>query len=749
MNTTLKRVLAILVILLIAFGWYVTLFGLGSVMEPTKDKIKLGLDIKGGVYVVMEAQTDLKGEELTDLMNQTQAVIEQRVNEMGLAEPVVTVEGQKRIRVELPGAEDAEEAIEQIGRTAQLQFALADGTIVLDGSNVKDATTGTADDGGYAVNLEFDSEGADLFAEATQTAYSGSVTSATEGVSNNAIMIILDDQIISAPVVNEPISGGVCQISGGFSQEEAQNLAALIRGGSLPVELVEVNSSVQSARIGFDALEQSVLAGAIGVVLIFIIMFVGYRIMGLAANIALMLYILIMLNVMALMGSVLTLPGIAGIILGIGMAVDANVVIFSRIREEMTEGKSIRSAVQSGFKRAMSTIIDSQVTTFIAAIILYQIGTSTVKGFAWTLMIGILASIFTAVLVTHLYMAIISESKHLQKRGLYGVKPDNTTTFQIKRDLHFIKHRKIFYIVTVAIMVVGLAFGVVRGLNYGIDFTGGTMIQVDMGKQVAVSDVEKSIEKYNLDPEIIYSGENNQEIVIRTMEALNSDERTEVLDTLKADFEITDDDVIAQELFGPSVGKELRNNAILAILLSALCMLIYIRIRFSEWKFGGAALLGVLNDVLLVVAFYAIFHVQVNNPFIAGILTVVGYSINDTIVVFDRIRENLRYSRKGGTEELIDRSITQTLGRSLMTSFTTLIVMVPLMILTGEAVREFTLPLMVGVLAGACSSITICSPLYYEFSKRARKRGPKNGAKKKEEKKKKEQANKYPDGAQV
>lgn len=749
MNTTLKRVLAILVILLIAFGWYVTLFGLGSVMEPTKDKIKLGLDIKGGVYVVMEAQTDLKGEELTDLMNQTQAVIEQRVNEMGLAEPVVTVEGQKRIRVELPGAEDAEEAIEQIGRTAQLQFALADGTVVLDGSNVKDANTGTADDGGYAVNLEFDSEGADLFAEATQTAYSGSVTSATEGVSNNAIMIILDDQIISAPVVNEPISGGVCQISGGFSQEEAQNLAALIRGGSLPVELVEVNSSVQSARIGFNALEQSVLAGAIGVVLIFIVMFVGYRIMGLAANIALMLYILIMLNVMALMGSVLTLPGIAGIILGIGMAVDANVVIFSRIREEMTEGKSIRSAVQSGFKRAMSTIIDSQVTTFIAAIILYQIGTSTVKGFAWTLMIGILASIFTAVLITHLYMAIISESKHLQKRGLYGVKPDNTTTFQIKRDLHFIKHRKIFYIVTVAIMVVGLAFGVVRGLNYGIDFTGGTMIQVDMGKQVAVSDVEKSIEKYNLDPEIIYSGENNQEIVIRTMEALNSDERTEVLDTLKADFEITDDDVIAQELFGPSVGKELRNNAILAILLSALCMLIYIRIRFSEWKFGGAALLGVLNDVLLVVAFYAIFHVQVNNPFIAGILTVVGYSINDTIVVFDRIRENLRYSRKGGTEELIDRSITQTLGRSLMTSFTTLIVMVPLMILTGEAVREFTLPLMVGVLAGACSSITICSPLYYEFSKRARKRSPKNGAKKKEEKKKKEQANKYPDGAQV
>lgn len=747
MNHTLKRVLAVLVLLLIAFGWYVTLFGLGSYMEPTKDKIKLGLDIKGGVYVVMEAQTDAKGEELTQLMDQTQAVIEQRVNEMGLAEPVVTVEGQNRIRVELPGAEDAEEAIEQIGKTAQLQFALADGTMVLDGSNVKDATTGTAQEGGYAVNLEFDSEGADKFEKATQTAYSGSVTPAIDGVGAQAIMILLDDQIISAPLVqNGPISGGKCEITGGFTQEEAKNLAALIRGGSLPVELTEVTSSVQTAKIGFNALEQSIAAGIIGIILVFIIMFVGYRIMGLAANIALMLYVLIMLNVMALMGSVLTLPGIAGIILGIGMAVDANVVIFSRIREEMAEGKSVRTAVQTGFKRAMSTVIDSQVTTFIAAIILYQIGTSTVKGFAWTLLIGILASIFTAVLITHLYMSIISESKRLQKRGLYGVKPDNTTTFQIKRDLHFIKYRKIFYIVTVAIMVLGLVFGVVRGLNYGIDFTGGTMLQVDMGKQVPVAEVEKSIEEYDLDPEIIYSGENNQEVVIRTMEALNSDQRAEVLDTLQKDFKFADEDIVAQELFGPSIGKELRNNAIKAVLISALCMLIYIRIRFSEWKFGGAALLGVLNDVLLVIAFYAIFHVQVNNPFIAGILTVVGYSINDTIVVFDRIRENLRFSRKGGTEELIDHSITQTLGRSMMTSFTTLIVMIPLFIMTGSAIREFTLPLMVGVLAGASSSITICSPLYYEFSRR-RKRGPKNNNKKKETKKK--NTGKYPDGAQV
>lgn len=719
MNYKLKRVLAVLVILLTAFGWYVTIFGLGSVMEPTKDKIKLGLDIKGGVYVVMEAQTDVTGEELTSLMNQTQAVIEERVNQMGLAEPVVTVEGQKRIRVELPGAEDAEEAIEQIGKTAQLQFALADGTIVLDGSNVKDATTGTAEDGGYAVNLQFDSEGADKFADATSKAYEGSVTSSYEGVQNNAIMILLDDQIISAPGVRSgPITGGSCEISGSFTQEEAKNLAALIRGGALPVELVEVTSSVQTAKIGYNALEQSIFAGFIGIALIFIIMLIGYRAMGIAADIGLLLYVVIVLNIMALMGSVLTLPGIAGIILSIGMAVDANVIIFSRIREEIIAGKSIRSAVQTGFKRAMSTVVDSQVTTFIAAIILYQIGTSTVKGFAWTLMIGILVSLFTAVLITRLYMSILADSKIFNKKGFYGIKADNTATFQVNRELHFVKYRKIFFGVSIGIMVIGLAFGVIRGLNYGIDFTGGTMLQVDMGKQVAAADVEKSIKEYKLSPEIIYSGEGNKEVVIRTMKALDSDQRAEVLKTMQEDFGFEDDDVIAQELFGPSVGKELRNNAIKAVLLSALCMLIYIRLRFSEWKFGGAALLGVLNDVLLVIAFYAIFNVQVNNPFIAGILTVVGYSINDTIVVFDRIRENLKYSRRGGTEELIDRSITQTLGRSLMTSFTTLIVMIPLFVMTGSAIRQFTLPLMVGVLVGAASSITICSPLYYEFAQR-------------------------------
>ena len=717
MSYNLKKVLAVLFVVMIAVGWYLTIFGAGPV-EPIKDRMKLGLDIKGGVYVVMEANTDLEGEELKEAMEQTQAVIEERVNQMGLAEPVVTIEGDKRIRVELPGAEDAQDAINQIGRTAQLQFALADGTIVLDGGNVKDAAAAMDNESaGYAVDLEFDSEGADLFHQATTTAYSGSVTSTIQGVPNDAIMIILDGQIISAPSVNEPISGGRCTITGGFSQEEATNLAALIRGGALPLELEEVNSSVQSAKIGYNALEMSVYAGIIGLILIILLMVIAYRGLGAIASIALLFYVLIVINIMGFMGSVLTLPGIAGFILSVGMAVDANVVIFSRIREEIAAGKTIRVATQQGFKRALSTVIDSQVTTLIAAVILYEIGTSAVKGFAWTFMIGIIVSIFTAVVVTQLYVNLFANSRKFSKKTFFGIRKDGKASFSFDREMHFMRYKKIFYIISIVIMVVGLAFGVVRGLNYGIDFTGGTMIQMDMGKKVDVSDVEDAIKKYDLDPEIIYSGANNDQIVIRTIEALDSDERAEVIGTINETFGTTEDDVVAEELFGPSVGKELRNNAILAIIIASICMLIYIRFRFSQWKFGGAALLGVLHDVLIVIAFYAIFNITVNNPFIAGILTVVGYSINDTIVIFDRIRENIKYMKKGNTEEMIDTSITQTLGRSLMTSITTLIVMVPLLIMAGDAIREFVLPLMVGIIAGAYSSICVCSPLYLEFSR--------------------------------
>ena len=725
MSYNVRRVLAIVFVIIIAFGWVVTVKGIGPI-SPIKDRMGLGLDIKGGVYVVLEADAkDLakysNEDDKRTVMEQTQAVIENRVNELGLSEPTVTIEGENRIRVELPGAENAEEAIAQIGKTAQLQFILADGSLVLDGSSVKDAQAGQDDKStSYAVNLQFDSSGADAFYEATKKAYNGEVQSAIQGVDSGAIAIILDNEIISAPHVNEPIAGGSCSITGDFTMEEAQNLAALIRGGSLPITLTEVTSSVQSAQIGYNALEMSVYAGLIGLALILLLMLIAYRGLGIAADLALLFYVVIVLNIMSVMHVTLTLPGIAGIIVAVGMAVDANVIIFSRIREELAAGRSVRVAAETGYKRALTSIIDSQVTTLIAAVILYEVGTSSVKGFAFTFMVGIIVSIFTAVIVTQLYVGLFAQSRSTAKLSFFGMKKDGTASFTFTKKIPLIDKRKVFYCISAVILIIGLGCGVIRGLNFGIDFTGGTMIQMDMGKQVKISDVEKAIAKYDLEPTIIYSGAGNEEIVIRTKVAMENEERAKVIDTINEEFGTTDKDIIAQELFGGSIGKELRNNAILAIIIAAACMLIYIRIRFRQWRFGGAALLGVLHDVLIVISFYAIFQVTVNNPFIAGILTVVGYSINDTIVIFDRIRENLKYMKRGTLVETIDRSITQTLGRSLMTSATTLIVMVPLLIMAGSAIRVFILPLMVGILAGTYSSICVCSPLYYEFSTAAK-----------------------------
>ena len=725
MNYTVRKVLAVFVALCIIFGWLVTLTGIGPI-TPLKDRMSLGLDIKGGVYVIMEAnEKDIEGmsdDELRDAMEQTQTVIENRINANGLGEPTITIEGQNRLRVEIPEVDDPEEAIELIGKTAKLQFVLADGTLVLEGNNVKKAEAGRDDQStGYAVNLQFDSEGADLFGEATTKAFNGEVTSTIDGVGNGAIAIILDDQIISAPNVNEPILGGNCSITGDFDQEEAQLLAAQINGGALPIALTEVTSSVQSATIGYNALQMSIIGGIIGLLLVLILMIYVYRGLGVCASIALLLYVVLDLNLMASMGSVLTLPGIAGIIISIGMAVDANVVIFSRIREEIVLGRTVRVATETGSKRAMTTVFDSQVTTLIAAVILYEIGTSAVKGFAYTFMLGIIISIFTAVFITRLYMRLLAGSDKLAKKSVFGIKKDGSATFTITKTLHFIDKRKVFYCISAGILILGLAFGLVRGLNYGIDFTGGTMIQLDMGKQVKIEKVKDSISDLDLDPQVIYAGEDNDQIVIRTIKSLNKAKRAEVITAVNQEFGIKgDDNIVAQEYFGPSVGKELRNNAILAILISALCMMIYIRIRFRQWTFGGAAMLGVLHDVLIVISFYAIFGITVDNPFIAGILTVVGYSINDTIVVFDRIRENIRYMKRGTLSETVDKSITQTLGRSLMTSLTTIIVMVPMVCIAGESIREFVLPLMVGVLAGTYSSICVCSPLYFELGRSSR-----------------------------
>lgn len=720
MNLKLRKILSLIILAVVLFGWYVSVFGIGP-YKSIKDALKFGLDINGGVYVVMEAQTDAKGTDLKGLMEQTKEVLNNRVNAMGISESTVVIEGKNRLRVEMPGVKDAEAAIEQIGKTAQLKFILADGSEVLTGDRVKDASISPdSQNGGYKIDLKFDSEGAKLFEAGTSKAFSGSVTPTVPNMQPTQIAIVLDDKVVTSPNVQSVISNGSCEITsgaGGYAKEEASTTAALIRGGSLPVTLKEISSSVQTATIGEDALEKSVVAGLIGMALVFVIMIVCYKLLGVVASISLLLYVLIVLWSMSAMGGVLTLPGIAGIILSIGMAVDANVIIFSRIKEEVSSGKTIRVAIDQGFKHALTTVLDAQITTLIATVVLYEIGSTVVRGFALTLMIGIVISIFTAVIITQIFVGVLANSKALAKNSLLGIPEEGNRKSFANVKLHLIEKRKFFFGVSALVMIVGLAFGIIRGFNYGIDFTGGTMMEFDMGKKVSSQEINKALDKYNLNPTIVFSGEKNEKAVIKTIKALENKERAEIVDTMKAEFKITDKAVLATEQFGPTIGKELKTNAVKSILLAAIGMLIYIIFRFKSWKYGVSSIAGVLHDVFIMLAFYAIFGITINNPFIAGILTVVGYSINDTIVIFDRIRENRHLHRKKPLINVLNYSISQTLDRSIITSLTTIVCMVPLFIMVSDSIKEFVLPLMIGVLVGTYSSIFLCSPLLYEFSK--------------------------------
>jgi len=708
----MKRILAAVCAVLILLFAVLSVTGAGA-FKPVQDRLKLGLDFKGGVTVVMEADTDATGSELADLMEQTQLVIENRVNQMGLSEPVVTIEGEKRIRIELPGAEDADEAIRTIGKTAQLLFVTGDGNVVLDGSMVRNAGVSQDEYGFPAVSLEFDSEGTAAFAAATEAAYNGKIVNSATGAVDRVIYIVLDNEIISNPAVNSVIANGRAIITGRFTSDEAVELARLIRAGALPVDLNEVETSVVGPSLGIDSLSSSVTAGVIGVGLVFLLMLVGYYLMGLVADFALLLYVTLTFWILALFSAVLNLPGIAGIVLGIGMAVDANVIIFTRVREEYQGGKSVRVAVQSGFKRAFVTVLDAQITTLIAGVVLYALGTGAVRGFALTLMISIFVSVFTAVIVSQFLLKGLVEGKIPTK--LLGVERK-----VLVPKVEWIRLRKYFYIAAVAFIVLGCAVGLIRGFNYGVDFSGGTRIQLDMHEVVSVDAVQTVLKENGIDGTVVHSGTENKQIIIKTTAALDNEARQSLIDSFGEAFGISAGDVLEIEHFSASVGAMLKRNAVKAVLIAAVCMLVYIVIRF-EWMMGVGAIVALLHDVLFVFAIYGLFHIPLNNPFIAGILTVVGYSINDTIVVFDRIREHRKADEKRNLEDTVNLSVNQTLTRSIMTSLTTIVAIVPLLIMGGTTIAEFCIPLLVGVLAGTISSITIASPVYYELASRMKK----------------------------
>ena len=640
-------------------------------------------------------------------MDDTIYKLQKRVEQYS-TEAQVYQEGDNRINVEIPGVTDANEILEDLGKPGSLVFKDAEGNEVLQGSDVASAEGQVAQDqttknNEYIVSLTFTDEGSEKFAE---------VTSANVG---KQISIVYDGEVISAPTVKEAITGGQCQIDGMGSIEEAKELASFIRIGGLKLELTELRSSVVAAQLGVDAINTSLKAAVIGLIVVILFMILMYRVPGVVASIALLVYTTLILITLNAFDITLTLPGIAGIILGIGMAVDANVIIYARIQEEIAAGVTVRNAIKSGFKKAFSAIFDGNITTLIAALVLMWLGSGSVKGFAYTLALGIVMSMFTALVVSR-YVMYALYSVGVQNEKFYGKAKDRTP-------VNFLGKRKLFFVISIVLVLAGPVLMCVhqategKPLNYSLDFMGGTATTVTFNENMSMEEVDEKViplvENLTGDSNVQATKvvDTNQ-VVIKTRE-LSLDERQEFNQIMVDNFEV-DEDLITSESISSTVSSEMQRDAITAVIVATFFMLLYIWFRFKDIRFAGSAVLALLHDVLVVLAFYALARVSVGNTFIACMLTIVGYSINATIVIFDRIRENMRgMKRKQDLAEIVNKSITQTLTRSIYTSFTTLVMVFFLFILGVSSIREFALPLMVGILCGGYSSVCVTGALWY------------------------------------
>ncbi len=694
----------VLTVVLIALMGFTVLVGFGKTGTGAMKNIKLGLDLAGGVSITYQVKDkNPTEEEMSDTIYKLQKRVEQYSTEASVYQ-----EGGDRINIEIPGVTDANKILDDLGKPGALEFKTEDGKTVITGSDVETASAKAGEDNmgnrEYSVELNLNESGKEKFAKATE-----------ENV-GKTISIIYDSETISSPRVNEAITGGQAYITGNFTFEEADNLASTIRIGGLKLELEELRSNVVGAQLGEQAISTSLKAGAIGLVLIIIFMIFVYYLPGLAAGLALLIYTELVMIILNGFNITLTLPGIAGIILGIGMAVDANVIIFARVREEMTRGKSVKNSLKTGFQKAMSAIVDGNVTTLIAAAVLWFRGSGSVKGFAQTLAIGIIVSMFTALVVTRL-IVFAFYAVGLRKESLY-YRPRKE-----REPIHFVEKRRVFFLISIALIVAGLA---VMGVNssrgkgafaYSLEFEGGTSTNVTFNEDYTIDEIDEKI--VPVVEEV--TGDNNvqtqkvagtNQVIIKTV-TLELDKREELNKAMADEFGV-DESKITVENISSTVSNEMRQDAVVAVIIATICMLLYIWFRFKDIRFAASAILALLHDVLVVMGFYAIARISVGNTFIACMLTIVGYSINATIVIFDRIREELHYqSKKTDLTALVDKSITQTLTRSIYTSLTTFVMVALLFVLGVSSVREFAAPLMMGVICGAYSSVCITGALWY------------------------------------
>ena len=697
-----KISLVVLALVTVLFA-YTVIIGIGKTGTGAIRNIILGRDLSGGVSITYQAVGD--EEPSAEDMNDTVYKLQQRVQGYS-TEAQVYQEGSDRINIEIPRVSDANAILEELGKPGSLEFRLTDGTVVLTGNQVANASAKQQQDNmgnrEYVVQLELTEDGTKAFADAT-----------TENV-GNVIQIVYDDNVISAPRVNEAITGGTAFISGMASAEEAQNLASSIRIGSLSLQLEEIRSNVVGAQLGEDAIRTSLIAGAIGLAIVIIFMIIVYALPGICAGIALVIYTLMMLLCLNAFDLTLTLPGIAGIFLSIGMAVDANVIIYARIREEIADGASVKGAIRTGFKKALSAIIDGNVTTLIAAFVLNLLGTGSVKGFAQTLALGIVLSMFTALVVTR-YILYAFYALGIRNEKFYGVGREHKV-------LNIVSRKGIFFGISAAVILAGfVVMGVNRvntgdALNYSLEFKGGTattvVFQEAMSLEKANSEVVPKIEELTGSTVQIQTVQDSNEVIFKT-NSLNMEQREALNQMFESDFGVAESQ-ITSETISSTISDEMKSDTILAVVVAIVCMLIYIRIRFSDIRFGISSILALMHDVLVVLAFYAAARISVSNTFVACMLTIVGYSINATIVIFDRIRENMAVmTSKDDLKDIVNKSITQTMSRSIFTSLTTFVMVAVLYILGVTSIRDFAMPLMVGIVCGAYSSVCLAGSFWY------------------------------------
>ncbi|MBE5934192.1 MAG: protein translocase subunit SecD [Lachnospiraceae bacterium] len=697
-----RSIISLVVIILITAGLiYTVLCGIGGKFKA-KD-IRLGLDLRGGASITYEVKGKATEQEIADTMEKLDLRVQAYTKEA-----TVQKEGTKRISVNIPGVTDETEVFKELSQPGQVEFKLeGSDEVLLNGDDIDDAQAVTSQEqtsaGSYMVSLKFTQKGGEKFAKIT-TDNTGKVLETYYG-----------GEKVSSATINEPITGGEAQISGNFTYDEADKLATYIRIGAMPVQLETLRSTAVGAQLGSEALSTSLVAAAIGIAIVMLFMIIVYRVPGFASSLALALYVALMVFLLNVLEVTLTLPGIAGIILSIGMAVDANCIIFTRIKEEIVAGKQVKNAISGGFEKAFSAILDGNVTTLVAAIVLGTLGSGTIKGFAQTLGLGIVLSMFTALVITK---SIIWALYHmgLNKEGMFSSK------FSLPV-VNFVRNKKVYYVISLVLIVVGfIGMGLSKKESgeifaYGLDFRGGTQMEISFDKygklpsNKEIEDLFKDTAKLAVQVSPI-KGEKSAIVAMRDL-SKDIETKEAIEKALKKEYKVRDKD-IQEETISGTVSDEMKKDSVVAVTVATIAMLIYIFIRFRTFSFAIGSVLPLLHDVLVVLGFYAISQITVGNTFIACMLTIVGYSINATIVIFDRIRETMIGAKtREDKANVVNKAISSTLTRSINTSLTTFIMVAALYIMGVQSMKDFTLPLMIGIICGAYSSVCLGGTLWF------------------------------------